>query len=332
MTDKRTDTGLDRLLDRLVVPGYSSIGYRLRRRRWAGDPVPGCLAGKRAVVTGAGGGLGEATALDLARLGATVHLVVRSADRARDAVGRIAATLREEGIEALLEVEECDVSDLDSVRRFATGVGERLGEHGHALDVVVHNAGVLPAERTTSAQGHELTVATHVLGPVLMTELLLPALRMASGGARVVLVASGGMYTQALPVADPDFNQGEYRGAVAYARSKRMQVELAPLLTERWRADGVAVHAMHPGWADTPGVASALPAFRLVTRVVLRDPAAGADTITWLAATEPPPEGGHFWHDREVRPTSYRSATVATPEDVAATWEWVREATALDPR
>lgn len=331
MTGEGLDTGLDRLLDRLVVPGYSSIGYRLRRRQWAGDPTPGSLAGKRAVVTGAGGGLGEATALDLARLGATVHLVVRSAGRAREAVERITATLREEGIEALLEVEECDVSDLASVRRFAAGFGERLAREDAALDVLVHNAGVLPAKRTTSAQGYELTVATHVLGPVLMTELLLPALRLAVGGARVVLVASGGMYTQALPVDDPDFTRGEYRGAVAYARSKRIQVELAPLLTERWRAHGTAVHAMHPGWADTPGVASALPAFRLVTRAVLRDPAAGADTISWLAATEPAPEGGHFWHDREVRPTSYRSATVATPADVAAIWKWVREATALDP-
>ncbi|WP_182377666.1 SDR family NAD(P)-dependent oxidoreductase [Nocardioides sp. WS12] len=332
MTGKGSDTGLDRLLDRLVVPGYSAIGHRLRRRHWVGDPAPGSLAGKRAVVTGAGGGLGEATALDLARLGAIVHLVVRSQGRAREAVERITATLREEGIEALLEVEECDVSDLDSVRRFAVGFGERLERDGSALDVVVHNAGVLPAERTTSAQGHELTVATHVLGPVLMTDLLLPALGRAAGGARVVLVASGGMYTQALPVGDPDFTQGEYRGAVAYARSKRMQVELVPLLTERWRAHGTAVHAMHPGWADTPGVASALPAFRLVTRVVLRAPAAGADTITWLAATEPAPTGGQFWHDREVRPTSYRSATVATPADVATIWEWVREATALDPR
>ncbi|MCX6399533.1 MAG: SDR family NAD(P)-dependent oxidoreductase [Propionibacteriales bacterium] len=332
MTDKGDDTGLDRLLDRLVVPGYSSIGYRLRRRHWAGDPAPGSLTGKRAVVTGAGGGLGEATALELARLGAVVHLVVRSEGRAREAVDRITATLRDEGIEALLEVEECDVSDLVSVRHFAAGFVERLARDGSALDVVVHNAGVLPAERTTSAQGYELTVATHVLGPVLMTELLLPALRLAVGGARVVLVASGGMYTQALPVADPDFSRGGYRGAVAYARSKRMQVELAPLLNERWSADGTAVHAMHPGWADTPGVASALPAFRLVTRVVLRDPAAGADTITWLAATEPPPEGGHFWHDREIRPTNYRSTTVATPADVAAIWKWVREATALDPR
>lgn len=330
MTAKAVDAGLDRLLDRLVVPGYSSIGYRLRRRHWAGDPVPGSLVGKRAVVTGAGGGLGEATALGLARLGATVHLVVRSADRAQGAVGRIAATLREEGVEALLEVEECDVSDLASVRRFATGFGERLARDGSALHVLVHNAGVLPAERTTSAQGHELTVATHVLGPVLMTELLLPALRLAPTGARVILVASGGMYTQALPVADPDFTQGDYRGAVAYARSKRIQVELAPLLTERWKAHGTAVHAMHPGWADTPGVASALPAFRLVTRVVLRDPDAGADTITWLAATDPPPAGGCFWHDREVRPTSYRSGTVATAADVAAIWAWVRDSTALD--
>jgi dehydrogenase/reductase SDR family protein 12 len=324
------DRGFDRVLDRLIVPGYSAIGYGIRRRDWpTDDPRPEALVGKRALVTGAGGGLGEAAALGLARLGATVHLLVRTARRAESSIDRISRTLREEGREALLEVEECDVSDLDSVRRFATGFNTKLQSAGQVLDVVVHNAGVLPAERSVSAQGHELTVATHVLGPILMTELLIPVLGDALGGARIVLVASGGMYTQELPVADPDFTEGTYRGAVAYARSKRMQVELAPALSRRWAANGVAVHAMHPGWADTPGVASSMPLFRLATRVVLRSPVAGADTIVWLAASEPAPTPGRFWHDREVRPTSYRSATAPTAAEVEEILRWVYEATGL---
>jgi NAD(P)-dependent dehydrogenase (short-subunit alcohol dehydrogenase family) len=217
------------------------------------------------------------------------------------------------------------MSDLADVRRCTTDLVERLDR----VDVLVHNAGALPAERTESADGHELTVATHVLGPVLMTELLRPVL--AGHDARVVLVTSGGMYSQRLPVNDPDYERGPYKGAVAYARSKRMQVALTPVLQQRWGPDGIEVHVMHPGWADTPGVASSLPLFRTVTRPVLRDSAAGADTIVWLAATEPAPPPGRLWMDRAERPTHYRKATRETPEERDRMWDWVRDAAGLDP-
>lgn len=312
---------LDTVLDRAVVPGYSKIGYWLRRRSWPDDdPRPGALAGKRALVTGANSGLGKATALGLARLGATVHLVVRNEDRGRAALEELAAELPK----AKLHLERCDLSDLDDVRRFAADLLERV----HRVDVLVHNAGALPAERTVSADGHEVTVATHVLGPILLTELLRPVL--AGHDARVVLVSSGGMYTQKLPAADPDYERGKYQGAVAYGRSKRMQVALTPLLQRRWAQDAIAVHAMHPGWADTPGVASSLPLFRTLTRPLLRDAESGADTVVWLAATDPAPPGARFWQDRAERPTHYRRATQETEQERAQLWQWVLEATGLE--
>jgi dehydrogenase/reductase SDR family member 12 len=313
---------LDTALDRTVVPGYSKIGYWLRRRSWPDDdPRPGSLAGRRALVTGANSGLGKAAALGLARLGATVHLVVRNQERGAAALEEVRRAVP--GAE--LHLELCDMSDLADVRRCATDLVERLDR----VDVLVHNAGSLPAERTESADGHELTVATHVLGPVLMTDLLRPVL--AGHSARVVLVTSGGMYSQRLPVHDPDYERGTYKGAVAYARSKRMQVALAPVLQQRWGPDGIAVHVMHPGWADTPGVASSLPLFRAVTRPVLRDAEAGADTIVWLAATEPAPPPGRLWMDRAERPTHYRRATRETPDERDRMWAWVRDAAGLDP-
>ena len=314
---------VDRLLDRSVVGGYTNVGYLLRRLARRGGLEPGALAGRRALVTGAGSGLGEATALGLARLGATVHLLGRSVERVAPAIERIRTRLAADGATPPLVAEACDVSDLDEVRRFSWALEERLAEDGSALDVLVHNAGTLPARRETSADGHELTMATHVLGPVLMTELLRPALRRSSAGARVVLVSSGGMYTQRLPVDDPDFHASPYRGAVAYARSKRTQVELTPLLAERLAADGIAVHTMHPGWADTPGVASSLPLFRVLTRPFLRTSGQGADTVVWLAAAQPPPPSGLFWHDRVPRPTSYRGSTRPSDEERRRMWQWV---------
>lgn len=323
------DRGLDRLLDRTVLPGYSRLGFAIRRRRWAADdPQPGALAGRTAFVTGSGGGLGEATALGLARLGARVHLIVRSPERATPAVQRITDELRDEGVVADLRVEQCDVSDPVAVDRFADEICARDGGVV-AVDILVHNAGVMPPERSESTDGHELSVATHVLGPMRLTERLLPALRRSGPGARVILITSGGMYTQPLPVDDPEFRHGRYRGAVAYARSKRMQTELAPVMARRWHADRVAVYVMHPGWVDTPGVARSMPLFLAVMRRLLRSPAAGADTTVWLAATEPAPRSGTLWHDRRQRPTSYRAATHPDASQVEAVWEWTAGAIGL---
>jgi NAD(P)-dependent dehydrogenase (short-subunit alcohol dehydrogenase family) len=314
---------LDTALDRAVVPGYSRIGYLVRRRRWpADDPADGAMTGRRVLVTGASSGLGKATARELARLGATVHLVVRDEERSKAALVEIAREVPG----ADLHVERCDVSDLDDVRRCAADLVARLDR----VDALVHNAGALPAERAETADGHEQSVATHVLGPVLLTELLLPLL--SGHDARVVLVSSGGMYAQRLPVEDPEYVEGDYRGATAYARSKRMQVALAPLLQERWSAAGLTVHAMHPGWADTPGVATSLPLFRTVMRPLLRDVDAGADTVVWLAATCRRLPGGLFWHDRAPRPTHYLRRTRETSQDRDRLWAWVRRATGLEER
>lgn len=325
------ETFLDRVLDRSVVGGYTNLGYLARRGHWAADPAPDALEGARVLVTGAGSGLGEAAALGLAGLGATVHLLGRSTERVQPAIDRITGALEDRGLSPRLEAEACDVSDLDQVRRFARGFGARLAESGDALDAVVHNAGSLPSERTTSVDGHELTMATHVLGPVLMTDLLVPALRRSTRGARVVLVSSGGMYAQALPVDDPEYAEGPYRGAVAYARSKRVQVEITPLLAERLGADGIAVHAMHPGWADTPGVASSLPLFRTLTRPLLRSSAQGADTIVWLVGSEPAPPTGLFWHDRAARPTSYAGRNAPTDDQRNQLWSWIQDALHTEP-
>ncbi|MET9225862.1 SDR family NAD(P)-dependent oxidoreductase [Lentzea sp. NPDC003310] len=306
---------LDTIADRLVVPGYSRLGYRLRRGSWT-DPAPDALRGARAVVTGAGSGIGQATALGLAQLGADVVLVVRDERKGEAARAEITAAVPG----ATVEVRLCDLSDLDSVRRFAAEIDR--------LDVLVHNAGVLPEKRIETGAGHELTFATHVLGPLLLTDLLRAKLA-AAPDPRVVFVSSGGMYTQRLRADDPEYREGTYKGATAYARTKRMQVVLVPLLTERYAQDGIKVHGMHPGWADTPGVAGSLPGFHRLTRAFLRTPEEGADTVVWLAATNPAP--GRFWHDRRERPTHVLPTTGEKPEDVVAFWQYCTSAAGILP-
>ena len=312
-------TFVDTVADRAVVPGYSRIGFALRKQWW--EPLPdNALAGKRAIVTGAGSGLGEACATGLARLGATVHLAVRSPEKGEDACERILAEVPG----ADLEVDECDVSDPASMHDFAAGF---LAEHPK-LAVLVHNAGLLPPERKENGEGDEITLATHVLGPHLLTGLLRPAL--AEAGGRVVFVSSGGMYAQKLHDEDLQFRHGQYRGASAYARTKRMQVVLARRWATELAPDGIAVHSMHPGWAATPGVTDSLPGFARFMAPLLRTAEEGADTTVWLAASaEGGRESGGFWHDRARRPEHYLPLTAETPEQVERLWTFCVERTGM---
>jgi dehydrogenase/reductase SDR family protein 12 len=309
---------LDAALDRAIVPGYTNVGYRLRQLGWPDDPPPDALRGRTALVTGANRGIGKAIAAGLAGLGATVLLTVRDRESGERACEEIGGDV---------QVEVCDVSDLDGVRAFAADLTSRVS----TLDVLVHNAGVLPSTRTEvldgQGVGHEVTLATHVLGPVLLTELLLPILGN-SGDARVILMSSGGMYTQPLPVNDPEYRNGRYRGAIAYARTKRMQVAFTPILARRWARLGL--YSMHPGWADTPGVALALPGFRTLTGPLLRTAEQGADTAVWLAATLPAPPTGLFWHDRRQRPEHYLLSTRSTDGARERLWQYCAEAIGID--
>lgn len=315
MTLRPMASVLDTVLDRAVVPGFSRIGYAVRRRlpTWPADPAPGSLEGRHVAVTGATSGLGIATARQVSELGAHVHLIVRNADKAAE----VAADLPGPSTTWV-----CDLGDLDSVRDCAA----RIVAEGLTLDALVHNAGAMPPERTESPQGHELSMSLHVLGPVLLTELLLPALT--GHEARIVLVTSGGMYAQKLPADDPEYVRGEYSGATAYAKSKRAQVELLPILTTRWAAAGVAVYAMHPGWANTPGVTESLPTFDKVLGPILRNVDEGADTTTWLVASTPRPRGGGLWMDRRERPTAFLGRNSPSSDERRRLWEWV--ASALD--
>ena len=98
------------------------------------------------------------------------------------------------------------------------------------------------------------------------------------------------------------------------------------LLARRWP---VMVAAMHPGWADTPGVAQSLPGFRRITGPVLRTAEQAADTAVWLVASEPTPPSGEFWHDRAIRPTHYLPVTRSRDADLARVWRYCLDAVQL---
>jgi NAD(P)-dependent dehydrogenase (short-subunit alcohol dehydrogenase family) len=283
---------IDEVLEATVVLSFTNLGYAARRRLhdWSD---PGRLDGRTALVTGASSGLGAATTRALAERGARVWMLVRDEDKGARVRDEVAAASGNDDLSLVL----ADLADLASVRDAAAELRANLDR----LDVVVHNAGALFDTRRESHDGIELTFQIHVVAPFLLTAELLEPLATARG--RIITVSSGGLYTQPLQIDDLQSTHG-YRGTTAYARAKRAQVLLTEEWAERLAPLGITAHAMHPGWADTPGVSGSLPGFAKVTGPFLRTAEEGADTIVWLAAA---PEGadstGRFWLDRRPRPT-----------------------------
>ena len=302
----------DSLLDLTIAPGFSRIGWGARKALGLLGPIKTDLSGRTCVVTGANSGLGLEASRQLAELGADVVMVGRNPERLEPARASVEQSAR---AGASITTEVIDLSSLESVRAGAA----RLLAGNSKIDVLVNNAGVLLDSRQVSADGIELTLATNVLGPFLLTELLVPALAAAAidhQPARIINVSSGGMYSEAVKLDDLQSAREKWSGSAVYARTKRMQVMLTEYWASKFAGDGIVVHAMHPGWADTPGVESSLPTFHKIVGKALRTPAEGADTITWLAAaSEPAQSSAGFWQDRAERPLNRRPGTASKAGD-----------------
>jgi dehydrogenase/reductase SDR family member 12 len=304
----------DDAIELLVVPSFTRIGYDVRRRLFDWQSLDQLsMQGRVVAVTGSTSGLGELTAVTLARLGARVLVLARDRTKAEGTRQRIRHEAGSDDVGTYL----VDMSDLDAVR----AVADEIRRAEPRLDLLIHNAGALLNERQESVDGHEMTFATMVLGPFVLTRELMPLLER-SDDARVITVTSGGMYTQSLHLDDLQLSAERYRGTIAYARAKRAQVVLTQLWAQRYRDRPVVFHAMHPGWADTPGLEASLPGFRRLVGPLLRDGAQGADTIVWLAAAaEPAASSGRLWLDRRPRPVDKLPGTRVGDAEAQALWE-----------
>jgi len=184
-------TILDAVLDRSILFSFDRSGFLRHARSFRPGDLDVDLTGRVCVVTGANSGIGRAAATALAARGAEVWLLCRDRGRGEEAV----ASIRKATGNRRVHLEVVDVSHLAAVRAFV----ERFAPA--RVDVLIHNAGVLPATRQESPEGLELTLATNVIGPFLLTHLLQAKLAAATG-ARVIFVSSGGMYARRLSLDD----------------------------------------------------------------------------------------------------------------------------------
>jgi NAD(P)-dependent dehydrogenase (short-subunit alcohol dehydrogenase family) len=273
------------------------------------------MAGRTVLVTGGSGGIGKATALALARMGA--HVAITGRDRGR--TDGAAREIRAAG-GGHAEVFVADLSSQSEVRRLADEVRQSLPR----VDVLVNNAGGYWNTRHVTADGLERTFALNHLAPFLLTSLLLDHLKR-SVPARVVTVASN---AQAMGRIDFGDLQGErgYSGARAYNQSKLANVLFTYELARRLRTTSVTANALHPGvvstsfGAEDPGrVQRLLVPFM---RPFMKVPAQGATTSIHLASAPGLEQvtGRYFANSRPKRSSgrSYDEATAARLWQVSA--------------
>jgi NAD(P)-dependent dehydrogenase (short-subunit alcohol dehydrogenase family) len=195
------------------------------------------------LLTGATDGIGKLAAGRLADLGHTVLVHGRSPGK----VERVTAEIRKASGNRNLSPFTADLASLAEVRRLAEGLRDRFDR----LDVLINNAGVLPAkedkgERPLSEDGHELCLAVNYLAPFLLTHLLMPLLR-AAPAARILNVSSAAQ--ERVDCDDLELEKETYAPMHAYARSKLALAMFTMELNDRLKADNdkTTVNCLHPG-------------------------------------------------------------------------------------
>ena len=258
------------------------------------EPLP--MTGKIVLVTGGSGGIGKATAIGLATMGARVGITGRDLARTEQAAADIRAASGNSDVDAFA----ADMASQAEVRRLAVAVLKACPR----LDVLVNNVGGFSAHRHTTADGLEHTFALNHLAPFLLTDLLLDRLK-ASAPARVVTVSSGVQSTGRIEFDDLQ-GARNYSGQRAYSQSKLANIMFTNELARRLKGTGVTATSLHPGVVRTNfGAEDQAWLFAVigpVLRPLLKTPAEGAQTSIYLASS-PEVNGvtGQFFAKRKPR-------------------------------
>jgi NAD(P)-dependent dehydrogenase (short-subunit alcohol dehydrogenase family) len=255
------------------------------------------LTDKTIIITGANSGIGKAAAIQLARLGATVIMACRSAERGAQALDDVRKAADSQQVELL----RVDMASQASVRQF---VAEFSSRHPR-LDVLIHNAANFDHTQTQpvlTEEGIETVFATNHVNIFLLTQLLLDTLK-ASAPSRIITVASQGLITY--PFLDIEFDnlngQKKFSMQHAYYHAKQAQVMFTFDLAERLKGTGVTVNCVRVGNVAIPDERlTHLPKFLLklyeLKRKFALTPEKMAETYTWLS-TDPMLETvtGGYW-------------------------------------
>jgi NAD(P)-dependent dehydrogenase (short-subunit alcohol dehydrogenase family) len=261
------------------------------------------MQGKVCLVTGANAGIGKATALGLAEMGARVVMVARDRARGEAAQAEIKQKSGNEAVDLLL----ADLSSQEQIRHLAAEFKRRFP----SLHVLINNAGIVPLQRQETVDGLEMQLAVNHLAYFMLTILLLDVLK-ASAPARIINVSSQVHAWGRIDLADLQSKKG-YDPREAYAQAKLANVLFTYELGRRLAGSGVTANCLHPGVVATE--LSANYAGRLQSGdAPLADSARGAQTPIYLAtSSEVEGVSGHYF----VSKTPTRSSAASYDETLA---------------
>ena len=267
---------------------------------------------KVVIVTGATNGIGEITALELARMGATVVVISRNQTKLERTVSKIKSETGNDNISYI----QADLSSLADIRN---AVDQFLSQF-QRLDVLLNNAGAYFAERKESVDGYEMTLALNHLNYFYLTHLLLDTLKATAaeqGEARVVNVSSGAHNSSKINFND--FQAQDYNGFRRYGETKLMNVLFTYELDRRLQGTNVTVNALHPGFVNTgfgmnnEGLMTKF--LGILQNLVAISPEKGAETNIYLASS-PEVKGisGKYWDKKQQKRSSDTSYDVAVQD------------------
>jgi NAD(P)-dependent dehydrogenase (short-subunit alcohol dehydrogenase family) len=238
------------------------------------------MQGKICMVTGANSGIGKATALGLAQMGASVVMVCRDRARSEAAQSEIKAKSGNNAVDLLI----ADLSSQQSIRELAEQFKQRYSQ----LHVLINNAGVFNLTRHETVDGLEMTFAVNLLAPFMLTNLLLEVLKV-SAPARIVNVSSDSHEAGYIKLEDLQ-SEKHYRSMRTYGQSKLALVLFSYELARRLQGTGVTVNCLHPGFVATHIAQGNLPplaraAAKFVVSLLGSSPEEGAKTSIYLASS-----------------------------------------------
>jgi len=259
------------------------------------------IEGKQVLLTGASRGIGKATALALAKMGANLSLLVRDRALGEKVIEEIRAT----GAKGKIDLFVGDLSSMKDIRR----VAEEYKSKHDRLDVLLNNAGAINMDKEKTADGFERTFATNHLGYFLLTDQLLDLLKK-SAPSRIVNVASEAhRQVGGIDFDDPMFDKRSYGGFASYGQSKLANILFTRELARKLEGTKVTANSLHPGVIASGFGRNNKGVFGFIMRNVagpfLGSEESGAKTSVYLASS-PDVEGktGLYWKSsREAKPT-----------------------------
>ena len=271
---------------------------------------------KVCLVTGATSGIGLETALELARMGATVVVGGRDMEKASNAVIKIRSESNNPNVDFLL----ADLSDFVEVKRFA----DEFKDQNKRLDVLVNNAGAIFNEFDVNPQDIEMTTALNLFSPYLLTGLLFDVLQK-SAPSRIVNVSSM-MHKMAKNEFENLNREVDYKALNAYAKSKLALMHFNYMLAEKLEGTNVTTNVMHPGWVKSnfgTGFYTGFYGFiDTVFKPVQVTSKKGAETIIFLASSSDVEKtNGKYFIKKKVVPSSRASYLLSARKAVWAMCE-----------